>query len=33
MDIPLIERWGIFATLILLLLVAEWILRRKRNLI
>lgn len=33
MDIPLIERYGIFGILFLLLLVAEWILRRKRNLI
>jgi hypothetical protein len=33
MDIPLIERYGLFATLFLLLLVIEWILRRKRNLI
>ncbi|MFT5128690.1 MAG: putative membrane protein [Rhodothermales bacterium] len=33
MDIPLIERYGLFVSLFLLLLVGEWILRRKRNLI
>ena len=33
MDIPLIERYGIFVILFLALLVTEWILRRKRNLI
>jgi hypothetical protein len=33
MDIPLVEEYGIFITLLLLLLITEWVLRRKMNLI